>query len=298
MSDLYSINTKKCGICASFGKNDRLHWHQDPESGEIWVWCQGACKRGYSLYEYCAKAGLSVREFLKNDFSFEESRSNEVNSMVWPAYFLPLFDPRAKKGLEYIKSRGLDPNTGDMYYDVEDECIVLPYYFDKVFVGAQMRYIEPWVDKDGETRKIDTLPGTRLGLLVYNWNQQPIPNGIKAVIVCEGAFNALSLQQTLNRVYGGSVNNPYRCIATSGCNMSEHHADLLKELMNQGKKIILGYDYDEAGLKGIQRAIKRQAITHIANTGIDNTDWNDLLKQLGELELAKFFFKRIQPIEY
>jgi 5S rRNA maturation endonuclease (ribonuclease M5) len=298
MNDFSPINTKKCLICAGGAKNDRLHWHQDPETNEIWCWCQGACKRGYSLYEYCAKAGLSLRDFLKGNFHFEESRPNEVNSMVWPAYFLPLFDPRAKEGLDYVNSRGIDSGVGDMFYDAEDHGIVFPYYFGNTFVGAQVRYIEPWMDKDGELRKVDTIPGTRLGLLFYGFSQASLPPHIKAVIVCEGAFNALSLQQALNAVYGSVSNNPYRCVATSGCNLTTHHSDVLKELKQQGKKIILGYDYDEAGLKGISRAIKQECITHVAYTGDNKKDWNDLLIELGERELAKFFLKGVKPIEY
>lgn len=290
------IHTKKCLICKGGKHNDCLHWHNDPESGAIWVYCVGKCKRGYSIYEYCAKAGLSLRDFLKNDFQFEEARPNEVRKMEWPAWFLPLYDPRAKEGADYIKSRELNPQAGDMFYDGDSKGIVLPYYFGSTFVGAQIRFMEPKLDEEGELRKIDTLPGTRLGLLFWGYNQNPLPENIKGIVVCEGAFNTMSLTQALNTIYGGAASNPWRCIATSGCNLTEHHSDVLKEMIQQGKKIVLGYDFDEAGLKGIRRAVDRECITHVACTGDTERDWNDLLKELGEAGLAKFFLKSIKPV--
>ena len=296
MNDFSGINTRKCLICKGGKKNDCLLWHQDKDTGAIWVWCQGICKRGYSLYDYCSKAGLSLREFLKNDFAFEESRPNTVQKMEWSAWFLPLFDPRAANGLDYVKHRGIDPSTGDLFYDAEENGIVFPYYFGNTFVGAQTRYIEPWIDKDGEERRLDTIPGTRLGLIFYNFNQLPLPANAKAVVVCEGAFNSLSLQQALNKVYSKDK-NPYRCIATSGCNLTEHHSDVLKEMIQQNRKVILAYDFDPAGLRGIQKAISRECITHVACTGDTEKDWNNIMVEVGEIELAKLFLRSIKSVQ-
>jgi len=295
MNDFTGMNTKKCLICKQGQKNECLHWHRDSDSGSIWVYCVGKCKRGYSIYEYTAKAGLSLREFLKNDFDFEEAKPNEVNRMEWPSWFLPMFDPRAKAGLDYVNGRGLDSTVGDMFYDAEDHGIVFPYYVGSTFVGAQIRFIEPRVDQDGDVQKMNTLPGTRLGLLFYNYVQTPLPDTTRCIVVCEGALNALSIQQALNSIYG-TMSNPYRCVATSGCNLTEHHADVLKELRGEGRKIVLAYDFDEAGKKGIRRAIDRQAITHIALTGDDEKDWNDVMQELGNYELAKFFLNGIQKV--
>jgi hypothetical protein len=175
------INTKKCLICKDGKKNDCLFWHNDAHDNSIWVWCTGKCQRGYSLYEYCAAAGLSLKEFLQADFTFEEAKPNEVQSMSWPAWFLPLFDTRSKKGLDYIKSRGLEPGIGDIFYDTASDAIVFPYYFGSTFVGAQMRFINPRPRDDGDIQKMDTLPGTRLSLLVYGHSQQPLSNAVKGL---------------------------------------------------------------------------------------------------------------------
>jgi len=295
MNDFSNFNTKKCLICKEGKGNNCLNWHRDEENGAIWCWCQGRCKRGYSIYEYSAKAGLSLREFLQNDFSFEESRPNEVQKMAWPAWFLPMFDPRSKKGLEYVNRRGLNPTAGELFYDAEEQGIVFPYYFGNTFVGAQTRFIEPWIDKDGDERKIDTIPGTRLGLLFYNFNQMPLLPHVKSIVVCEGAFNALSLQQSLDKVYG-SMMNPWKCIATSGCNLTDHHSDVLKELKEKGIKIIMAYDFDDAGLLGIQKAIKKECVTHVACTGDTEKDWNQVLQEVGDTDLVRLFLCRIKRV--
>jgi hypothetical protein len=112
----------------------------DVDTGEIWLWCNKYA-RGYSLYSYCHEAGISLKDFLKNDFEFQESRPNEVNAVEFPSWFITLSDPRAAKAVEYIKSRGLKIE-GDMYYDTVQDGIVFPYYFDSTFVGAQVRFIE------------------------------------------------------------------------------------------------------------------------------------------------------------
>src|SRR5210317_332553 len=104
-----NISTKKCLICKDGRKNDCLHWHIDTETNDIWVWCQGKCQRGYSIYQYVRQAGLSLKEFLKQDFDFRESKPDEVNQLTWPSSFVSLMDPRAKDGIEYIRSRGVSP---------------------------------------------------------------------------------------------------------------------------------------------------------------------------------------------
>lgn len=286
------MNTKKCLICKRH--NDTLHWHTDAETGNIWVWCNGKCQRGYSLHQYCYIAGADLNDFLKMDFDFTEAAPNEVNRLDWPATCVPLSDPRAEKGVNYIKSRGLDLK-GDMYYDTEQNSIVLPYYFGSTFVGAQTRLIEPWI-RDGDEVKILTMPGTRHGLLFYNWNQEAFLTEIKGVIVCEGAFNVLALQQSLDKMYGGVTKNPWKVMSTSGCGTTSHQMDKLKELKEADIKIVCAFDSDAPGLEGLKKLNNNDVITHYAL--VDNTelDWNDKLLELGYEGLAKYFLSRVNKI--
>jgi hypothetical protein len=289
------ISTKKCLICKGGAKNDCLHWHKDPESGDIWVWCQGICQRGYSLRSYCYEAGISLPEFLKGDFNFIEARPNEVNEAEFPTWFVPMSDPRAAKGVEYVKSRGLTLD-GDMYYDTVDEGIVFPYYLGGTFCGAQVRFIKPRINKDGDEWKITTMSGTRLGLLFYGWNQDKFVTDVKGVIITEGAFNALAIQQSLNLKYGGISKNPWRVIACSGSGSTKHQTEMIKELKDQGVKIIVAPDSDEAGLKMLKKFSKAKAVSHYAFTGDSDHDWNDVIKEMGHEEFAKYFFTRVKKV--
>lgn len=287
------ISTKHCLICQR--NNATLYWHKDTETDDIWVYCKGKCQRGYSLRQYCYYGGISLVDFLKGDFEFKEATPNEVQVMTWPSKFIPLSDPRAEKGVVYVKSRGLNLD-GDLYYDMEREGIVFPYYFDNHFCGAQIRFIKSRVNKDGDEQKIDTLPGTRLGMLFGLWNQSRFLTDIKAVGICEGYFNALALQQAFNVKFGGVAKNPFKFICTSGCNVSKHHQEALGELLQQGIKVIGAYDADEPGLEGIAKMVKNGCISHYSTTQDTDRDWNDMLRQHGHDALAEMFLKNISKV--
>lgn len=286
------IDTRYCLICNKH--NRTLYWHKDPDDGSLWCWCN-ACDRGYSIRSYCYQAGISLAEFLKGDFDFKESASNELQAMSWPARFVPLSDPRAQPGVDYVKSRGLTLE-GDMYYDCDREGIVFPYYWGNYFVGAQTRFIKPRVHVDGDVQKIDTMVGTRLGILVYGWNQQKLIGNVKAVIICEGAFNSIAVNQALNRHYGGIANSPWRAVACSGSGATQHHREIFKELKEQGLKIIIAPDTDEAGMKMLKKYKEANVATHYALTG-RTEDWNDVLREMGHEKFAKFFLSSIKKIE-
>lgn len=280
-----------CLICQP--RNRTLYWHQN-EQGKIWCYCN-KCDRGYSLEQYCEIADIDMTEFLTGNFHMQEAQPNEVTAMAWPHSFVPMSDPRAEKGVEYVKSRGLNID-GDMYYDLNEEGIVFPYYVENHFCGAQIRFIETRINEDGDEWKITTLPGTRLGLLFYGWNQSKLLAQIKGVIVCEGAFNALSIQQALNSVYGGVSRCPWRLLACSGSGLSEHQAEALKEFKELGLKVVGAPDTDEAGFKMLNKMKELNCITHYLMTGDTEQDWNTLLKSLGHKELAKFVIKNIKSI--
>jgi len=288
------ISTKKCLICNKGTKNDVLHWHSDPENGSLWVWCN-KCQRGYSIYEYTARAGISLVSFLKQDFEVKEAPPNEVQKMEWPKSFIPLFDKRAEPAMAYFKSRGIELDD-TMYYDTWRKGIVFPYFYDTVFCGAQIRLLETWVDEDGQERKIDTLPGTRLGLLFYNWNQQRFNTNIKGVIVTEGAFNTLAIQQSLYHIYGGLMRCPWLCVALSGSGASKHHLSVLKELKERDYRIVVAPDSDEAGIHMLRKFIQNDALTHYAMTNDKRIDWNDVSNTMSKTEFARWFLGNIRDV--
>ena len=240
-------------------------------------------------------AGLKLNEFLKGDITFKEATPNEVTKMDWSSTFLPMSDPRAQEGVDYIKSRGLDVGDG-MYYDTWRKGIVFPHYYYNTYCGSQIRLIEPWVDDEGTIRKVDTLPGTRLGLLFYGWNQDKFLTNIRGLIVTEGAFNAVAIQQSLNHVYGGVLKNPWKAVASSGSGISAHKIQVLKELKEQGIKIILAPDSDDAGLKMAKKCQREECITHYNFTSTAKYDWNDVAQSLGKEAFAKSFLGSIKGV--
>jgi hypothetical protein len=222
-----------------------------------------------------------------------QEQNNEVNILAWPSSFIPLSDPRAIKGVEYINSRGLSTD-GDMYFDIQEQGIVFPYYFQNHFCGAQIRFLKERTNEDGSSWKITTMPGTRIGLLFYGWNQSKFMAQVKGIIVTEGAFNALAIQQALNVAYGGMSNTPWRVIACSGSGASTLQREALKDLKDQGYKTIIAPDTDEAGFHMCKKFIEAQSATHYAFTGESTKDWNDCLKDMGQKEFAKFFLSTIK----
>ena len=235
-----------------------------------------------------------MNEFLKGDFEFREAKPNEVQKMEWPKNFVPLSDPKAQKGVDYITSRGLSM-SGDMYYDMNDEAIVFPYYFGSVFVGAQMRFIVPRKGKDGKDWKITTMPGTRLGIVIYNYNQERLMGHTKAVVVTEGAFNCLALEQSLNKLYGGTHKNPFKVIACSGSGSTKHHVETMQELKEKGITVIAAPDNDEAGHKMLAKLVASDAISQYSVPDSEK-DWNDYLVELGDIGLARYFLSNIKKI--
>lgn len=289
------MHHKKCLICKDGKKNDCLYWHVDEKTGIPWVWCSGVCQRGYSLTQYCSIAGIEVDDFIKDGIDVAQEQDNEVNALAWPANFIPLSDPRAQKGIDYIKSRGLTAD-GDMYYDLDENGIVFPYYFHNQFCGAQVRFIDERVKDDGSKWKITTLPGTRLGLLVYGFNQTKFLPQIKTVVVTEGAFNAMALQQAFNHAYGGVSHCPWKFLALSGSGVSSHQAEVLKELKDGGYQVIAAPDTDEAGFKMLQKLKESECITHYAMSGDTEKDWNDIGKSMENKDFARWFLKQIQKV--
>jgi len=86
------------------------------------------------------------------------------------------------------------------------------------------------------------------------------------LVVCEGPLDAISLQlQNVNAT------------CTLGCSVSLTQIDQLSEFSG---KIIIGYDNDSAGKKGVNkfdylRRIKRMAELYICHPPLEVKDWND-----------------------
>ena len=86
------------------------------------------------------------------------------------------------------------------------------------------------------------------------------------LVVCEGPLDAISLQ-----------NQGVNATCTMGCSVSDHQMEQLKDFEG---KIIIGYDNDAAGKRGVNRVdylrrIKRMADIYICHPPLEVKDWNE-----------------------
>ena len=107
------------------------------------------------------------------------------------------------------------------------------------------------------------------------------------VVVCEGPLDAISLQ-----IKGVNAT------CTMGCSVSESQVEALKEFEG---KIIIGYDNDEAGKRGVSkfdylRKLKRMADVYICHPPLEVKDWNDALMQ--DINLSGFVDLRTEAYNY
>lgn len=280
--------SKKCLVCQA--KHDTIYTHIDSQ-GVPWLYCC-KCSDSMDLEDYCAINGIDMptEEEIARVVTYIED-SNELQKMAWPRSFVPLWDPRSVAGREYLSTRVIVPNDG-MFYCTERKGIVFPYYYESTCVGAQIRLIDPTPGRS----KMVSVTGTSVSKLFYGWNQGDLPQNVKYLVVTEGAFNAIALQQTLNSHYGSALKNPYKSIAASGSSIGKYRSEVLRELIVEGYKIILAPDSDEAGKKMLEKAIDEECLTHYTLTDDQGLDWNDVLKTNGPDALKSQFLGNLRKI--
>ena len=126
------------------------------------------------------------------------------------------------------------------------------YYFQaRALDSSQLpKYLNPSIDE-----------GMRPSHVLY-----PFDENASSLVICEGPLDAISLQlQGVNAT------------CTLGCKVSEEQLDILKDFKG---KIIIGYDNDEAGQRGIQKFDKLRKNKMMGEVSIctppeDFKDWNE-----------------------
>ena len=126
--------------------------------------------------------------------------------------------------------------------------------------------------------------GIRPSHILYPYDEEA-----QDVVICEGPFDAISLQlQGVNAT------------CTMGCHASHVQMDILKEFPGD---IILGYDNDEAGQKGLKqfetlRKRKGMKEFYVVNPPKKYKDWNDAHAQGEDLKTYIQEAKRLYDYEY
>ena len=146
------------------------------------------------------------------------------------------------------------------------------YYFQaRSLFGDEPKYLNP--ASEGSVRSSD---------VVY-----PFDESEDYVVVCEGPLDAVALQRQ-------GVN----ATCTIGSTCSRTQAEILSEF---GGKVILGYDNDEAGEKGIKRfdtlrKEMRMASFEICPPPSGYKDWNDA--HIAEVDLFSWITEKSQTYDF
>ena len=134
--------------------------------------------------------------------------------------------------IEYVHRRGIDLNKYEFYWTPEEAYnlhrrIVIPFYYQKQIVGYTSRAIVDGIKpKYWSSHPAD---------FVFNIDNQL--SSSKFVIVCEGPFDAMSIDG----------------VAVSGSEISDQQVDLIDRLQ---REVIVVPDRDIAGRKLVDRAVE------------------------------------------
>lgn len=154
----------------------------------------------------------------------------------------------------YLKNRGFDTLDFDWYWSpAYANRIIIPFYYEKNIVGYTARLL-----RDGKPKYIsEQQPG-----YVFNLDRQTIDR--KYVIVCEGPFDAISIDG----------------VALLGSEISSSQSALINRLQ---KEVIVLPDKDQAGEKLVKQATELGYSVSFPDWGTDIKDANDALKKYGKL---------------
>ena len=213
-------------------------------------------------------SGNSIQDELKN-FKKITKASVVANSLT------------ERLAYRFALTRKLDPNK--LYVGVKGKYVnrvIIPFedsrgmfYFQaRQLTGFGMKYLNPSFAEHG----------VKASDVLYPFNLEE-----SYILVTEGPIDALSLQNI-------SIN----ATSTQGSIFSQNH---LKEL--SGKKIILAYDNDEAGDRGIQyarRLIKSKNLPepYTVRPPQQFKDWNDFIIEASPIEVQAWVSETVTRMDF
>ena len=165
--------------------------------------------------------------------------------------------------IEYVHRRALDPNRYNFFWTPEEAYnlhrrIVIPYYYRGETVGYTARAIADGIKpKYWSSHPAD---------FVFNLDQQQ-PDS-KFVIVCEGPFDAMSIDG----------------VSVSGAEISDTQVDQIDRLQ---REVIVVPDTDRAGRKLVDRAIEAGWAVSFPVWQETCKDINDAVVKYGKLFVLK-----------
>jgi 5S rRNA maturation endonuclease (ribonuclease M5) len=162
-------------------------------------------------------------------------------------YERKLFNLETEDSTYYVATEGAYRNRLIIPFFNDDKEIF--YFQARSLNGDTPKYLNPYDD------------WAKPSHILYPYDEEA-----NSLVICEGPLDAISLQiQGVNAT------------STMGCSVSEHQVEDLKEFKG---KIIIGYDNDDAGKRGVTkfdylRRIKRMADLYICHPPSEVKDWNE-----------------------
>ena len=196
-----------------------------------------------TLYEEHPIEKFGLRSIMLDDYESEDRLVQKAWTFL---YERKLFNLETGESKYYVATQG--KYDGRLFIPFERDSEI--FYFQARTLGAETpKYLNP----------SDYWP--RPSHILYPYDEEA-----DHLVICEGPLDAISLQiQGVNAT------------CTMGCSVSDYQVEALKEFDG---KIIIGYDNDEAGKRGVSkfdylRRIKRMADLHICHPPSEVKDWND-----------------------
>lgn len=221
-----------------------------------------------------------VNQLRLEALKLDESSSQELRSIIpkfdhreLPPDSLPiskmLDNPPEKllPVLEYLVGRNIYPQDYDFYWSSKlgfSNRIIIPFYKDNVIVGYTARAITDIKPKYLSEQQ----PG-----YVFNLDRQT--NERKYTIVCEGPFDAISIDGC----------------ALLGSEIKDSQNWLLKQL---GRELVLVPDRDHEGIKTVEQALEYGWSVSMPNWPNGIKDINDSVKRYGKLYTLYMIIQSIE----
>ena len=220
---------------------------------------------------YQDEVGKSLERVVQLEINFNEEAYEPLTSES------DLTDPLIRDAFRYLDTRKIFPEEDAEYYICREgkyaERLIIPYrdedgeiyYFQaRALRDQQPKYLNPGIDE-----------GVRSQNVLYPFDST------KEVIVTEGPIDAISL-----------IKCGLNATCTNGSNVSEVQAMQLKE----SPKIIMGYDNDDAGRRGVEKFDETRKRLRMSAFGLytlpaSYKDWNDFLCKAGSKAIVEYVSK-------
>jgi hypothetical protein len=189
-----------------------------------------------STQEQASFLDVSPKDFFDSQEE-EIAVAEQLPSLTWPYHCIPILHGGARKGLEYLQGRGINPEVADTYrirYSPQSRAVVFPVYSGESLVGWQYRTIDPTkflvdgcVKETAKAWSSPNLPRDK----VFMFSERL--KGSKHAVLCEGPIDCLKVH-----LVGGNVAAMGKAIS------SAHIATVLRSGI---KTVYAGLDPDAFG---------------------------------------------------